>query len=83
MPILLIAKETSRILKGLERKVNLSKIKCYNFHKMGHYRNNCLDNPRNKKRSRDQANVAKEGSPKKNRTEELEIKDLYYQVPLL
>jgi len=40
---------------------------------MGHCKNDCPKNPRNKKR-----NIVKEGSPKKNKTEESEIKDLYY-----
>ena len=44
---------------------------------MGHYRNNCLENPRNKRRDRDQANIVEEDSPKKNNMEEPEVKDLF------
>jgi len=71
-------KGTFKKSKGSRRKVDLSKIECYNCHKMGHYRNVCPNNPRNKKRNMDQANVVKEGSQKKNKTEESKIKDLYY-----
>ena len=43
----------------------MSKVECYECHKKGHYRSDCLDNTRNKKRERDQDNVAEEGDPKK------------------
>ena len=46
-------------------------------HKMGHYRKNCHENPRNKRKDRDQANIVNEGSPKKNKMEEFEVKDLF------
>lgn len=45
---------------------------------MGHYKSDCPENPRNIRRNIDHANVVEEGSPKKHKTEELEIKDLYY-----
>ena len=51
--------------KGPRRNIDLSKIECYNCHKMGNYKSTCPENPRNRKRNRDHANVAKEGSPKK------------------
>lgn len=39
----------------------------------------CPENPRNKKRNRDQANVVDEAPSKKNKIEEKsEVKDLYY-----
>jgi len=44
---------------------------------MGHYRNDCPDNPRNKKRNKDHANVVDEGPTKKNKMEESEVKDLF------
>ena len=47
--------------------IDLSKIGCYNCHKMGHHRSNCPENPRNKRRDKDQANSADEGSSKKNK----------------
>ena len=56
----------------------MSKVECYQCHKLSHYRSDCPDTPRNKKRERDQANVVEEGSQKKNKTEESEIKDLRY-----
>jgi len=64
--------------KGPRRKVDMSKIECYQCHRMGHSKSDCLDNPKNKKRNRDQANVAEEGSPKKNKAKELDIRDLHY-----
>lgn len=56
----------------------MSKIECYQYHKMGHYKNDCLGNPKNKKRNRDQANFVEKGSPKNNKAEELDIRDLHY-----
>ena len=55
---------------GPRRKVDMSKIECYQCHKMGHYKSDCLDNPKNKKRDKDHANVVEEGSSKKNETKE-------------
>lgn len=63
--------------KGPRREVDLSKNECYNCHKMGHYRSDCLENLRNKKREREHANVADEGPPKKNKMEGFEVKDLF------
>ena len=45
---------------------------------MCHCRSDCPDNPKNKKRNKYQANAAEEGSPKKNKAEELDIRDLHY-----
>jgi len=45
---------------------------------MGHYRSDCPDNPKIEKRNKDQANIVEEGSPKKNKTKELDIRDLHY-----
>lgn len=64
--------------KGPKKKVDLSKIECYNCHKMGHYKSQCPENLRNKKREREHGNVVDEVPPKKNKTEESEVKDLYY-----
>ena len=68
----------SKKSRGPIRKVNMSKIESYQCQKMDHYRSHCPDNPKNKKRNRYQSNVVEEGSPKKKKTEESEIKDLYY-----
>jgi len=62
-------KETFKKCEGPRSKVDLSKIECYNCHKMGHYRSNCPKNLRNKKREREHANVVDEGPPKKNKME--------------
>ena len=64
-------KGTFKKFKAPIKKVDLSKIECYNCHKMGHYKNQCLENPRNKKRDMEQTNITDEAPPKKN-------KDLYY-----
>ena len=64
--------------KGPGKKVDLSKIECYNCHKMGHYRSDCPKNPRNKKRERDHANIVEEEDPKKVKPEESDIRDLHY-----
>ena len=45
---------------------------------MGHYKSHCPENPSNKKIEMEHANVVDEAPPKKNKTEELEVKDLYY-----
>lgn len=45
---------------------------------MGHYKSQRPKNPRNKKREREHAIVVKEAPSKKNKTEEFEVKDLYY-----
>ena len=63
--------------KGPRKKVDMSKVECYQCHKKGHYRSDRPDNPRNKKRGRDQANVAKE-DPKKVKPKESDIRDLHY-----
>ena len=56
----------------------MSNIECYHCHKMGHYRSECHDNPRNKKRERDHANEAEEeASPKRVKPEENDIRDLH------
>lgn len=62
---------------GPRKNIDLFKIKCYNCHKMSHYRSNCPNNPRNKRRDRDQANNANAGSPKKNKMEGFEVKYLF------
>ena len=45
---------------------------------MGHYRSNCPENTRNKDRDKDQVNIVDEAPPKKNKTKESKVKDLYY-----
>ena len=71
-------KGTFKKFKGPKKKVDLSKIECYNRHKMGRYKNQHLENPKNKKRDRDQTNITEEAPPKKIKIEELEVKYLYY-----
>ena len=66
--------------KGPRKKVDMSKIECYQCHKMRHYKSDCLNNPRNKKRERDHANVAEEASPKKVKPEESDRRDLHYEA---
>ena len=56
----------------------MSNIECYQYHKKGHYKSDCPENPKNKKRGRDQANLAIEGDPKKVKPEEPDIRDLHY-----
>ena len=53
--------------KGPGKKVELSKIECYNYHKMGNYRSHYLKNPRNKKRKREHENFVEEAPPKKSK----------------
>ena len=65
-------------LKGPRKKVDMSKIECYQFHKKGHYKSDCLKNPRTKKRGRDQANFVEEGDSKKFKLEESDFRDLHY-----
>lgn len=55
----------------------MSKIECYQCHKKGHYKSDYLENPRNKKRGRDQDNFV-EGDSKKVKPEETNIRDLHY-----
>lgn len=45
---------------------------------MSHYKNQCPENPRNKKRDREQENTIDEAPPKQNKAEELKVKELYY-----
>ena len=47
----------SKKSRGPRKKVDTSKIECYQCHEMGHYKSDCPKNPKNKKRNRDQANV--------------------------
>ena len=68
--------------KGPRKKVDMSKIECYRCHKMGHYRSECPNNPRNRKRERYHANmVEEESSPKRAKPEENDIRDLHYKAP--
>lgn len=56
----------------------MSKIECYQCHKKGHYKSDCLENPRNKNKGRDQANFVEKGDSKKFNLEEFDIRDLHY-----
>ena len=38
--------------KGPKKKVDLSKVECYNWHTKGHYKSQCPKNPRNKRTDR-------------------------------
>jgi len=38
------------------------------YHKMGHYKNQCLENLRNKRKYRDGSNITDEAPPKKIKT---------------
>ena len=51
--------------KGPKKKFDMSKIEYYQCHKKGHYKSDCPKNPMNKKRGRDQDNLAIEGDSKK------------------
>ena len=62
--------------KGPRKKVDLSRIQHYNCHKMGHYKSQCPEKPRNGKRKRDQANIVDEAPSKKNKTKESKVEDL-------
>jgi len=59
-------------------KIDFSKIECYRYHNMGHYKNQCPENTKKNKRERDQATIAtNEAPPKKNKIENYEAKDLF------
>jgi len=73
-----VAQHRGNVKRGPKRKVDMSKVECYQCHKKGYYRSERPDNPRNKKRERDQANVAKEEDLKKAKPEEFDIRDLHY-----
>ena len=75
--LLLLSTSLNFKKKGPRKKVDMSKIECYHCHKMGHYRSECPDNPRSKKK--DRANVAEVvSSPKKAKPKENYIRDLHY-----
>lgn len=65
-------------LKGPRKKVYMSKVECYQCHRKGHYRSDCPENVRNKKRERDQTNIVEEGDPNKVEPKEFDIRDLQY-----
>jgi len=73
-----IAQHKGKKSKGPRKKVDMSKVECCQCHKKGHYKSDCPDNPRNKKRERDQANVAEEEDLKKAKLEESDIRVLHY-----
>ena len=73
-----IAQHKGNKSKGPRKKVDMSKVESYQCHKRGHYRSECPDNLRNKKRERDQANIVEEGDPNKVKPEEFDIRDLHY-----
>ena len=65
--------------KNHHGNIDFSKIEFYHRHKIEHYKNQCPENPKNKKRERDQAIIATdEAPPKKNKTKDFEVKDLFY-----
>ena len=51
--------------KVTRKKVDISKVECYQCDKKGHYKNDCPDNLRHKKRERYQAKIVEEGDPNK------------------
>ena len=59
-----VSHHKGKISKGPRKKFYMSEIECYQCHKKGHYKSDCPENPRNKKRGRDQANFAEEGDSK-------------------
>lgn len=63
-------KGTFNKFKGPKNKVDLSEIECSNCHKMGQYKNQCNENPRNRNRDRGQKNITNEAPTKKNKAEE-------------
>ena len=73
-----VAHHKGKRSKGPWKKVDMSKIECYQCHKKGHYKSDYPKNPRNKKRRRDQANFAEEGDLKKVKPKESNIRDLHY-----
>lgn len=64
--------------EGPRKKVDMSTVECYQFHKKGHYMSDCLDNPINKKRERDHDNIVEDEDPKKSKPKESNIRDLHY-----
>ena len=52
-----IAQHKGKKSKGPIKKVDMSKVECYQCHKKCHYGSECPDNLRNKKIERDQANI--------------------------
>ena len=44
---------------------------------MGHYKSHCPENPRNKKIEIEHANVVDKSPPKKNKTKESKVEDLF------
>jgi len=65
-------------LKGPRKKVDMSKIECYQCHKKDHHKSDCPENPKNKKRGRDQANLVVEGDSNKVKPKESNIRDIHY-----
>jgi len=74
-------KGTFKKFKGPKKKVDLSKIKCYNCHKMGEYKSHCLESPRNKKREREYVNVIVKVHHRRTRLENLRLK-IYFPTTL-
>ena len=44
----------------------MSKIECYQCHKKGHYKSECLENPRDKKREEIKPTFMKKGTQRKS-----------------
>lgn len=64
--------------KGPQKKVDMSKVECYQCHKKGHYRSDYPNNPKNNKRDRDHANIVEEEDTKKSKPEVSDIRGLHY-----
>lgn len=67
--------------KKFQKKINMSKIQCYECNEYGNFKRNCpiLKKDNKKIKERNKARVTKEvEEPKKKKTKKEEVKELYY-----